>query len=78
MEMRDVVVLGGGPAGITFASNLSKLPATDKIDVITLAIQHELTLKELARLSYSAQPWQRFFPAHSAIVEACENALELI
>lgn len=55
---------------------LSKLPATDKIDVITLAIQRRLTLKGLAKLSYSAQPWQSFFPARSAIVEACENALD--
>jgi len=55
---------------------LSKLPATDKIDVITLAIQRRLTLKGLSKLSYSAQPWQSFFPARSAIVEACENALD--
>ncbi len=55
---------------------LSKLPATDKIDVITLAIQQCMTLSELSKLSYSAQPWQSFFPAKSAIVEACENALE--
>jgi NADPH-dependent 2,4-dienoyl-CoA reductase/sulfur reductase-like enzyme len=55
---------------------VSKLPATDKTDVITLAIQRRLTLKGLARLSYSAQPWQSFFPARSAIVEACEKALD--
>ena len=55
---------------------LSKLPATDKIDVITLAIQQCMTLSELSKFSYSAQPWQSFFPAKSAIIEACENALE--
>lgn len=55
---------------------LSKLPATDKNDVLTLAIQQRLTLKGLAKLNYSAQPWQSFFPARSAIVEACENALD--
>ncbi len=53
---------------------LSKLPAADKTDVITLAIMNKMTLKNLAKLSYSAQPWQSFFPARSAIVEACENA----
>lgn len=58
------------------AQVLSKLPATDKIDVITLAIQQGMTLNGLSRLSYSAQPWQSFFPAKSAIVEACENALD--
>jgi NADPH-dependent 2,4-dienoyl-CoA reductase/sulfur reductase-like enzyme len=55
---------------------ISKLPATDKTDVITLAIQRRMTLKGLSKLSYSAQPWQSFFPARSAIVEACENALD--
>jgi NADPH-dependent 2,4-dienoyl-CoA reductase/sulfur reductase-like enzyme len=55
---------------------LSKLSATDKTDVITLAIQRRMTLKGLSKLSYSAQPWQSFFPARSAIVEACENALD--
>jgi NADPH-dependent 2,4-dienoyl-CoA reductase/sulfur reductase-like enzyme len=54
---------------------VSTLPTTDKVDVITLAIQRRMTLKGLAKLSYSAQPWQSFFPARSAIVEACENAL---
>lgn len=33
---------------------------------------------ELTRLSYCAQPWQSFFPARSAIVEACENALDAV
>lgn len=55
---------------------LSTLPATDKVDIISLAIQRRMTLKGLSKLSYSAQPWQSFFPARSAIVEACENALD--
>jgi NADPH-dependent 2,4-dienoyl-CoA reductase/sulfur reductase-like enzyme len=42
----------------------------ERIDVITLAIQHGLTGADLAGLSYSAQPWQTFFPAKNAIVEA--------
>jgi len=45
----------------------------ERIDVITLAIQQRLTGAELARLSYSAQPWQTFFPAKNAIVEAAEG-----
>jgi len=53
---------------------LGEVPVTDKIDTITLAIQQGLTLSQLAKLSYSAQPWQSFFPARNAIVEACENA----
>jgi len=58
------------------AQVVSNLSTTDKIDVITLAIQRRMTLKGLSKLSYSAQPWQSFFPARSAIVEACENALD--
>lgn len=57
---------------------LSKLPATDKVDVITLAIQLRLTLRGLSKLSYSAQPWQSFFPARSAIVDACDSALSVV
>jgi NADH oxidase (H2O2-forming) len=57
---------------------LSTSPATDKTDIVTLAIQRRLTLKGLSKLSYSAQPWQSFFPARNAIVASCENALEHI
>jgi len=67
-DARDLRIIGG--------QVVSALPVTDKIDTLPLAIQRRLTLKGLARLSYSAQPWQSFFPARSAIVEACENALE--
>ena len=55
---------------------INTLVAADKIDIITLAIQRRLTLKGLSKLSYSAQPWQSFMPARSAIVEACENAMD--
>jgi NADPH-dependent 2,4-dienoyl-CoA reductase/sulfur reductase-like enzyme len=67
-DVRDLRILG--------AQVLSALPVTDKIDILTLAIQRRLTLKGLTRLNYSAQPWQSFFPARNAIVEACENALD--
>ncbi len=46
----------------------------ERIDVITLAIQSGLTVDDLAQLSYSAQPWQTFFPARNAIVQAAEDA----
>lgn len=67
-DIRDLRIIG--------AQIISNLPATDKLDIITLAIQRKLTLKGLAKLSYSAQPWQSFMPAQSAIVQACENALD--
>ena len=67
-DARDLKIIG--------AQVISGLSATDKIDVISLAIQNRLTLKQLSKLSYSAQPWQSFFPARNAIVEASENALD--
>ena len=67
-DVRDLRIIGG--------QVVNTLPATDKIDIITLAIQQQLTLKGLSKLSYSTQPWQSFMPASSAIVDACENALD--
>jgi len=67
-DAHDLRVLGGQIA--------STYPVTDKIDILSLAIQQRMTLRGLAALSYSAQPWQSHLPARSAIVEACENALE--
>jgi len=55
---------------------ISTLPVADKIDIITLAIQQGLSLNDLSKLNYSAQPWQSFMPARNAIVQACENALD--
>ncbi len=67
-DAKDLRILGG--------QIVSTLPTTDKVDILSLAILHRTTLKGLAKLSYSAQPWQSFFPARNAIVEACENALD--
>jgi len=47
----------------------------ERIDLLTLAIQHRLTAHDLAQLSYSAQPWQTFFPAKNVIVEAATEAV---
>jgi NADH oxidase (H2O2-forming) len=46
----------------------------ERIDVITLAIQQGMTAQQLSSLSYSSQPWQTFFPAKNAIVEAATVA----
>lgn len=48
---------------------------TGRIDLLTYAIQMKSTLNDLLKLSYSAQPYQSFFPAANAIVLAVENAL---
>ena len=50
----------------------------ERIDLLTLAIQQGLTARDLADLSYSAQPWQTFFPARNAIVEAAMKAIGLV
>ncbi|KAF1081262.1 MAG: CoA-disulfide reductase [Candidatus Rifleibacterium amylolyticum] len=48
----------------------------ERIDVISLALQHKMHLSDLAELSYSAQPWQTFYPAANPIVMAAEEALK--
>lgn len=48
----------------------------ERIDLLTLAIQHSMTARDLCQLSYSAQPWQTFFPAKNVIVEAATEALK--
>ena len=60
-------VLGGQVIG--------EAPVTDKVDIITLAIQHNLTARDLAEFSYSAQPYQSFFPANNLIVACAEDIL---
>ncbi len=52
---------------------VGKEAVAERIDVITLAIQTRMTAAQLAQLSYSAQPWQTFFPARNAIVQAASN-----
>lgn len=58
-------VLGGQVAGYEAVA--------ERVDLITLAIQHGLTVADLAGLSYSAQPWQTFFPANNPIVAAASK-----
>ena len=52
---------------------ISGTAVTDKIDIITLAIQNGLTIRDLTNFSYSAQPYQSFFPASNPIVACAEN-----
>ncbi len=54
---------------------LTTMCATERIDLITFAIQNKLTIDKLAKLSYSAQPFQSFFPANNAIVMSAEDAM---
>ena len=40
----------------------------ERIDLLTFVLQQKLGAEELSAFSYSAQPWQTFFPAKNAIV----------
>ncbi len=53
---------------------ISGMPVTDKVDIITMAIEYGVNAKELAAFSYSAQPYQSFFPANNLLV-ACSEAI---
>lgn len=53
---------------------VSGAPSAEKVDLITMAIQHGLTLDDLMDFSYSAQPYQSFFPANNPLVAAAEDA----
>ncbi len=48
-------------------------PVTDKVDLITMAIQNKITVDQLVNFSYSAQPYQSFFPANNLFVAAAEK-----
>ena len=49
----------------------------ERVDLLTLSVQHEFTAQDLAELSYSAQPWQSHLPARNAIVEAATKAVDM-
>ena len=57
------------------AQILSEEPVTDRIDLLTLAIQNELEIADLAALSYAAQPYQSYFPAANLVVVAADKIL---
>jgi len=66
-DKKSLKILGG--------QVVSEIPVTDKVDIITLAIQADLTVKDLTSLSYSAQPYQSFFPANNLVVACAEEIL---
>ena len=51
-------------------------PVTDKVDAITMAIQYKISVDRLVNFSYSAQPYQSFFPANHVLVAAAENIIQ--
>ncbi|MBN1551471.1 FAD-dependent pyridine nucleotide-disulfide oxidoreductase, partial [bacterium] len=53
-------------------------PVADKVDLITMAIQYGIVVDELVYFSYSAHPYQSFFPANNLLVQAAENILKQV
>jgi NADPH-dependent 2,4-dienoyl-CoA reductase/sulfur reductase-like enzyme len=54
---------------------LSGEPVAARIDLLTYAIQTGGTVEDISALSYSAQPYQSFMPAASAVILAAEEIL---
>lgn len=52
---------------------LSGEPVTFLIDLLSFAIQQNASIQDMLELSYSAQPYQSFFPAGNVIVMAAEH-----
>ena len=64
-----------GADAIVGAQVIGTEAVAERIDLLTFAIQNRTTVSKLGELSYSAQPWQTFFPARNAIVEAAAIAV---
>ncbi|MBN2755346.1 MAG: FAD-dependent oxidoreductase [Candidatus Goldbacteria bacterium] len=55
---------------------VSKEPVAARIDVLTMALQNKMTVKDLVEHSYCAQPYQSFYPAENGMVMASEKLFE--
>jgi len=77
-KVKMKMVAEKGTLRVLGAQFVSGEPVTDKVDVMTLAIQNRLTVTNLAELSYSSQPYQSFFPANNLMVAAAEDILSRV
>jgi len=71
IALKDKRILIGGQV-------VSGLPVTDKVDLITMAVQNKITIDNLVNFSYSSQPYQSFYPANNLLVAASEQILSQI
>jgi NADH dehydrogenase/NADH oxidase (H2O2-forming) len=53
---------------------LGGTPVTDKVDLITMAIQFKIPARQLVAFSYSSQPYQSYYPADHFLVHAVRSA----
>lgn len=74
-EVTVKLVLECGSLRLLGAQVVGTEAVAERIDLLTLAIQQRMSAEQLVSLSYSAQPWQTFFPARNAIVEAASQAV---
>ncbi|MBN2262066.1 MAG: FAD-dependent oxidoreductase [Prolixibacteraceae bacterium] len=72
-ELRVKILAEKNSKQIIGGQVISGEPVTNLIDLISFAIQKGATVNDLIELSYSAQPYQSFYPAGNAIVMAAEN-----
>ncbi|MBW1911558.1 MAG: FAD-dependent oxidoreductase [Deltaproteobacteria bacterium] len=77
-KMRIKLVADKNSHGLLGGQIISGEPVTSQIDLLTFAIQKKATIEDLAELSYSAQPYQSFYPAANLVVLAAEDILQKI
>lgn len=75
-KIRMKLVVDRKSRGLLGAQIVSGEPVSTNIDLLTFAIQKKSTVEDLAQLSYSAQPFQSFFPASNINVMAAEDAVK--
>jgi len=77
-DVRVKLVFEVGSGRLVGAQAVGAEAVAERIDLCTFAIQKGADAFELAELSYAAQPWQTFFPARNAIVEAASAAGDVL
>ena len=74
-KMRMKLIVDPASRKLIGAQIVSGEPVTGRLDLLTFAIQQGTTVDALTQLSYSAQPYQSFYPAANGVVLAAEDAI---
>jgi NADH oxidase (H2O2-forming) len=74
-ELRLKIVVDKKTGKILGGQAFSGEPVATLVDLISFAIQKESTVFDLLDFSYSAQPYQSFFPAGNIVVMAAEQII---
>lgn len=77
-ELRLKLIVDKTSGKILGGQVFSGEPVATLVDLISFAIQKESTVYDLLDLSYSAQPYQSFFPAGNIVVIAAEQIINQI